>query len=702
MRKSITALCCVSVLACLLSVSSVPQEAMAADPASGWGEAVMLEFLNPPLMGDAYDPDVAADASGDAFAVWEQPDGSRNCVFANRYVRDFGWTGAILIDSAGTYDCSNPRVAMDGSGNAIAVWQQYDTGVNNIWANMYVAGEGWGQPEVIEGQSQEAGLPMVLIDGDGNATVLWRQYISGQGHIWSCRYVPGEGWGTEEEAEGYVDWAYTFDADVDDAGCVVAVWSQWDGSHLNLSANRYVPGEGWGVAEMIGGNASGDVAEPKVAVDPAGNALAVWCQWNDGLYSSLYCRYTVGEGWGPATLLEDEDVEEAVYPRIACDPAGNALVVWQQRDAGVDSIWSSRYVPGEGWGPAGTVEGNDLFATHPLVVVDRHGNGTALWYQSDGVRNTICSSRYVPGVGWGGMELASTNGTGGSAGVDAAVDGIGNVFAVWLQNDDYRYNVWANTYLNPDLDAPPVSIESPSDGVTLEVPTVEVSGTTEPGAALDINGAVVSVGGDGSFSCVVALLEGENTITATATDLSGNSATDSVTVTYVNPVYALEEQLADALEEMALLQAQLDDALADYAAVQALLDEAEGEVADLQTQLDAALALLVSMQTQLDAAEADLAEAQAELEAADDDVESLEFQLDGALFNLTVAQEDLAEALEELDAVREELDSTGESLDDSDSLNTLLMVGLVVALVVAAVMAVMYLMLRGRRPGPPA
>ena len=372
MRRSLTALYCVSVFACLLSVGGVPQEALAADPTSGWGEAVLLEFLNPPSMGDADEPHVAADASGDAFAVWDQPDGSRNCVFADRYIRGFGWTGAVLIDSASAYSCYNPRVAMDGSGNAIVVWQQYDTSVNSIWANIYTVGEGWGQPEAIEAQSQDAGLPMVVIDGDGNATVLWLQYLGGQDHIWSCRYVPDEGWGTEEAAEDYVSWAYSFDASVDDAGCVVAVWSQWDGSHLNLSANRYVPGEGWGAAEMIGGNASGDVAEPKVAVDPAGNALAVWCQWKDGLYSSWYCRYTAGGGWGPATLLEDEDVDEAVYPRIACDPAGNALVVWQQRDAGVDSIWWSRYCPGRGLGPRGDGGGQ-----RPLRDPSDRGHGQA-------------------------------------------------------------------------------------------------------------------------------------------------------------------------------------------------------------------------------------------------------------------------------------------------------------------------------------
>jgi flagellin-like hook-associated protein FlgL len=693
MRRIPAAVYCMAVFVCLLSMSVAPRGAVAADPASGWGEAVMLEYLNPPIMGDANDPHVAADVHGNAFAVWDQPDGSRDCVFANRYVRGEGWTGAVLIDTMDVYDCSNPWVAVDGSGNAFAVWQQFDMTESSIWANIYSVDTGWGTPELIEGQAEEAGMPQVVADRWGNATVVWRQFLSGTSHLWSCRYVAGEGWGTEEEIEGYADWSYLFDAAVDDSGCVVAVWSQWDGLHLNLSANRYVPGEGWGAAQMIGGNASGDVSEPKVAVDPSGNAMAVWCQW-DGVFSSWYCRYVVGEGWGAAALLESEEVYDALFPRTAGGPSGEFLTVWQQPDGGVDSIWWSRYVPGEGWSTPGTVETNAFFAMQPQVVLDRYGNGTAIWHQSNGVYGTICSSRYVPGEGWGEMELASTNETGGTGYISSAADGIGNVVAVWLQYDGYRYNVWANTHLNPDTTPPVVSIESPSDGLTLEVPTIEVSGTTEPGVELEVNGVLVSVAVDGSFSCVVSLLEGENSVTANATDLSGNWATDTVTVTYINPVYALQEELSDALAEVDSLQAELDSAFDSLADLQAQLNDANADIVSLEEQLAAAEAALEAAQDALDAANAELADLESQLSDSEADVASLQVQLYMAQANLTVAQGQLAAAEDDLADVEEQLASAEEDLDDERSTGTLLMAALVAAAAVAAVMTAMYVMLR--------
>ncbi|MGD9962600.1 MAG: hypothetical protein AB7S97_01680, partial [Thermoplasmata archaeon] len=544
---------------------------------------------------------------------------------------------------------------------------------------------------LIEGQTEEAGLPQVVVDRSGNATVLWMQFLSGQGHIWSCRYVVGEGWDAEEEIEGYAQSVSSFDAAVDDSGCVVAVWSQWEGTHLNVSANRYVPGEGWGAAEMIGGNASGDVSEPKVAVAPSGDAMAVWGQF-DGVYSTWYSSYVVGEGWGPATLLDSEDVGDALFPRIASDPFGNFLTVWQQPEESVNSVWWSRYVPGDGWSAPGTVDTSSLAAFTPQVVVDRHGNGTALWTQSDGV---LCSSRYVPGEGWGGTEVASAVAPGGAGSTSAAADGIGNVIAVWTQTDDSHLNIWANTYFNPDTVPPQVSIEAPSDGLTLESPTVEVSGTTEPGVTLLVNGLHASVDLDGSFSCVISLLEGENVITANATDLSGNWATDSVTVTYVSEVSALEEALADALAQVVALQDELNSSLEELAVLQAQLDNATADVAGLEAQLAAAEAALADAQAALADALADLADIESQLADSEADVHSLQLQLLTALVNVTAAEADLAEAEQELSDVEEQLASAEDDLDASDSLNTLLAVGLVAALVVAVLMAVMYLRARG-------
>ncbi len=47
-----------------------------------WGTAALIETDN---AGPAYDPQIAFDANGNALAVWEQFDGTRSNIVANRF-----------------------------------------------------------------------------------------------------------------------------------------------------------------------------------------------------------------------------------------------------------------------------------------------------------------------------------------------------------------------------------------------------------------------------------------------------------------------------------------------------------------------------------------------------------------------------------------------------------------------------------------
>ena len=67
--------------------------------------------------------------------------------------------------------------------------------------------------------------------------------------------------------------AYTPQVVVHAAGEALAVWGQNDGTQVNIYANRYQPGTGWGSAIAID-SASGDAAAPQIAVDVEGDAIA--------------------------------------------------------------------------------------------------------------------------------------------------------------------------------------------------------------------------------------------------------------------------------------------------------------------------------------------------------------------------------------------------------------------------------------------
>jgi hypothetical protein len=53
----------------------------------------------------------------------------------------------------------NPQIAMNGSGNAVAVWQQSDGTSLKIWANRYTLSGGWGTAALIETNNVSASSP---------------------------------------------------------------------------------------------------------------------------------------------------------------------------------------------------------------------------------------------------------------------------------------------------------------------------------------------------------------------------------------------------------------------------------------------------------------------------------------------------------------------------------------------------------------
>jgi len=123
------------------------------------------------------------------------------------------------------------------------------------------------------------------------------------------------------------------------------------------------------------------------------------------------------------------------------------------------------------------------------------------------------------------------------------VDSSGNAIAVWSQSVGARLRIWANRYVAPDVTPPPLTLTSPPDGTTTNGPTITVSGSTEPGAQVTVNGIVAAVDSNGTFSLSLALRSGENVIVAKATDSSGNVATASFVVTYLDPAVGLRKQL---------------------------------------------------------------------------------------------------------------------------------------------------------------
>lgn len=137
----------------------------------------------------------------------------------------------------------------------------------------------------------------------------------------------------------------------------------------------------------------------------------------------------------------------------------------------------------------------------------------------------------------GSTEYGSTLSVGGILAV-VELDGTFGL-PISLKEGENEILIWARDQagnekrerliLTVDMTPPVLNVTSPRDGLVTNEDVV-VSGTTEPGATLDINGMPAQVGADGTFSMPFSLVEGSNLIEIETMDTAFNKKSVVLTV----------------------------------------------------------------------------------------------------------------------------------------------------------------------------
>ncbi len=128
-------------------------------------------------------PNVAIDAAGNAVAVWNQLDANgRESAFANRYVVGTGWAAApVLLESNESDNVDfGVEVGMSDAGNALAAWQSQhpSNSPNNNWVSPSPVGSDlWGSPTTLESGTQNPTLPRLAVNASGKAVAVWFQQL---------------------------------------------------------------------------------------------------------------------------------------------------------------------------------------------------------------------------------------------------------------------------------------------------------------------------------------------------------------------------------------------------------------------------------------------------------------------------------------------------------------------------------------------
>ena len=408
-----------------------------------WGDAERISDI-----GNV--PRVAIDTNGDTIAVWARrrtdvPSAWQ--VWSRRH--DGVWDALSLVSDADLLgDIRSRQVSLHPSGNAVVVWDQSDGTRYDIWSNRFTPAGGWGKAERIEADDRgDANSPDEAMDLEGNVVAVWHQSDGVRFGIWSTRYSSGGGWGTAERiATDTAGDARDPRVAMSPSGDASAVWRQSDGMRDDIWSNRYTASGGWGRAERIGTDSGGGALAPQIVMDADGNALTVWQQSDGTRYSIWSNRYSPAGGWAAAEIIETSDAGDALDPRVAMEPSGSAVAVWEQFDGSTFDIWSNRYE--EGWSIPELVETNDAGdATNPKVAMGPDRSAVSVWKQFDGSSQSIWSNRLTERRGWGTAEQINVPCSGNLYVSDVAMDLDGNAVAAWsiaIGWGDPCHGIWTN------------------------------------------------------------------------------------------------------------------------------------------------------------------------------------------------------------------------------------------------------------------
>jgi hypothetical protein len=220
---------------------------------------------------------------------------------------------------------------------------------------------------------------------------------------------------------------------IDPAGNATALWANYDSLNntVDLWANTYSSGS-WGAGSIIE-NSTENVSEYSVTVNSAGAILTAWTQqvtpWSQGVFVS---RYDAGAGWTAATTLATTTNSSAYHPQVAADADGNAMIVWGQYDGSTLNVYSSYYPAGGAWGtPVLTTLG-----IGSSIAFDASGNALALWRAEVTPSNrVVTASRFTVTGGWGSHVVLTPDASAYTISPQFGIDAVGGAMAVWIEYD---------------------------------------------------------------------------------------------------------------------------------------------------------------------------------------------------------------------------------------------------------------------------
>jgi hypothetical protein len=298
---------------------------------SGWAPAERIDGLQARKLEPEYLSAIAMDPGGNGLAVW-----ASQGIVAARFDAGRGWMDPERIGAAAAF-FDYRAVSLDSFGRALATWVDSGTAV----VQRFEPDRGWSPPTRFgpEGEWTFEGPGRVAFEKTGRAVLVWTRSLGYRrpSAVWSAVFS-NEVW-TPLGQVSDVD-ASGARVGLDEEGRGLGVWNGLNGP----SFARFDFRRGWGPTQPVI-SAVGAEAED-LAVNASGDAFIIWRQRSRSLGDEQVraSRYVNGQ-WEAAQPLEPTS-NGTGRAAIAVDPRGNAIAVWAEYEPGRVRVWANRFDTG--------------------------------------------------------------------------------------------------------------------------------------------------------------------------------------------------------------------------------------------------------------------------------------------------------------------------------------------------------------------
>jgi hypothetical protein len=419
-------------------------------------------------------PQIAWDCCGNAIAVWDEQDAMGNHVVqaAVFNLNTNEWSAAKSISSS-SIEPMTPQIALGSCKSAFAVWDQYDSiaATHVVQSAIYHFNTGsWSSPATLSQSSSESTNPQIAADTSGNAIAVW-ELNSFAYFVQAAVYdVQTKSWlsflanlseGSQINTNPQIA--------ISDCGTAIAAWNQNlsittpsifgyvpQVAHYNFSTHSWsAPMNLFNVTSQ--NDVSSQTTNVQVGMDRCGNGVTLWQRsFQTGgvsIESSIYNRER--NLWRGPVLLDNVFTNPSVVS-LSVAKKGNAVGVWT--DSGSNTaIRSAQYdFAARSWLSAKTIaEGSiafDIALESPQVGTDCFGNAVAVWVlnNNNSPSNSLINAaklNFKTGI-WTAPENISVEGSLLFATTpEVAVDCCGNAISVWDLSSNQSHFIQAATSL---------------------------------------------------------------------------------------------------------------------------------------------------------------------------------------------------------------------------------------------------------------